>query len=226
MGERSPAEIDLRELYGSLLAEHGPQGWWWPAQTPFEMMAGAVLVQNTRWQNVEMSIARLRAQGLLHAEGLLTVPEEKLRELIRSSGFMRAKAAALLALARWAEERGAAVPRLSDGQLRAELLALRGIGPETADVIGLYAYARPAFVPDAYARRLLEAAGFAVPRGYEAARRALAPAVAAAGFGVEELTELHGLIVEEGKQRSRARVRTRAISAAPPCAGPIRPSPG
>lgn len=202
---RRLTNLDLRTLHADLLAVHGPQGWWWPAQDRFEMMAGAVLVQNTRWQNVEMSLDRLRAADLLRPSLLRAVPEEDLRVLIRPSGFMRAKAAALLALATWTEEREAEVPGLGDGELRAELLALRGIGPETADVIGLYGYRRPAFIADAYARRLLTARGFAVPRSYEAARRALAPALAGAGLAVADLAELHGLIVEEGKRSRGAR---------------------
>lgn len=199
---RSLATLDLDRLHDRLLAQHGPQPGWWPARSDLEMMIGAVLVQNTRWQNVAMSIENLEAAGLLEADSVLAADPEDLTRAIRPSGFMTAKTATVRLLCRWFLERDEAARRLPDESLRQELLALRGIGPETADVIGLYVYGRRVFVADAYARRLLAADGFEVPGTYRAVRRASAPALGRSRLDAEGLGQLHGLIVEEGKARA------------------------
>jgi endonuclease-3 related protein len=199
---RSLSTLDIDLLHDRLRAVHGPQPGWWPARSDLEMMIGAVLVQNTRWQNVAMSIANLERAGLLDAEAVLAADPEDLTRLIRPSGFMTAKTAAVRGLASWFLDRDRAARSLPDEDLRAELLALRGIGPETADVISLYTYGRRLFVVDAYARRLLAADGFGLPRSYEAARRALAPALDRSTLDADGLGQVHGLIVEEGKARA------------------------
>ncbi|RLP73720.1 hypothetical protein D9V32_14310 [Mycetocola tolaasinivorans] len=166
------------------------------------MMVGAILVQNTAWRNVERSIEALREGELLSPAALAEIPAEQLAEVIRSSGFMTAKSRSAAALARWVVETDAlngGVRARTDAELREELLALPGIGPETADVIGLYAFDRPAFIWDTYARRMLTAVGYPVPGSYPAARRALSATASAAGFSVPEYREYHGLIVEAGK---------------------------
>jgi endonuclease-3 related protein len=119
---------------------------------------------------------------------------------------MTAKAVALQGLARWELEH-LDVTGVADGELRASLLAIRGVGPETADAIALYAFARPMFIADAYARRLFEQEGFTVPGGYEPFRQALRPALEQAALiaapeAAADLAELHGLIVEEGRRRA------------------------
>ena len=196
----------FRAIFERLLRELGPQHWW-PAETPFEMMIGAVLTQNTAWRNVERSIGALRAERLLAPDALAAANPDRLRAAIRPSGFMTAKAAACARLAEWTLVRDAlrgGVARLTDETLRADLLDIRGVGPETADAIMLYAFDRPRFVWDAYARRLLAASGYDVPGTYEAARRQLGAEFAAAGFNLAECQDLHGLIVEAGKRGRQA----------------------
>lgn len=208
--------IDLRALQQELLREHGPQGWWWPGEEPFEIAVGAVLVQRSRWEQADLSIDALRAAGLLAPVALAHAEEERVRELVRGSGFPTSKPRRLQALARWVAERGELAQALEDDALRTELLAVEGIGEETADVIGLYCFGRPAFVCDEYARRVLRERGAEVPGTYRAFRRQIAAALGRADFTVPELAELHGLLVEEGKRasahraaRKRADQRTR-----------------
>lgn len=174
-------------------------GQWWPADTRFEIVVGAVLTQNVAWRNVEYSLANLREAGLLEAQKLATTASADLQRLIRPSGFMRAKSETLIRAARWFLD-DASHTRLSTDELRASLIALKGIGPETADDIVLYGYERPVFIWDLYARRFLSAAGWAVPRSYEAARRTLQPLIDEGDFMTPELAHFHGLIVEAGKK--------------------------
>lgn len=190
-----------RLIFETLRGRFDAEGWW-PAETTFEMMVGAILVQNTAWRNVETSIRALRERALLDPVALAAIPAEELAEVIRPSGFMTAKSRSAVALARWVVETDSlngGVSSRTDAELREELLALPGIGPETADVIGLYAFDRPAFIWDTYARRMLTSVGYSVPGSYPAARRALTATVEAAGFSVSEYREFHGLIVEAGK---------------------------
>jgi len=147
----------LHKIYDRLFNEFGPQHWW-PAETDFEVIAGAILTQNTAWKNVKQSIAVLRQNGILSFEGIHGLPVEELAPLIRSSGYYNQKAKKLkefcLHLAnRW---QGDLVRFLSQDMeaLRLELLNIRGIGPETADCIVLYAGYHPSFVVDAYTYRI------------------------------------------------------------------------
>ncbi|WP_394214236.1 endonuclease III domain-containing protein [Brachybacterium vulturis] len=192
--------IDLRVLHRELRERHGPQGWWWPGEEPFEIAVGAVLVQRSRWEQAASAIAALRTAGLLTADPLAAAREETVRELVRAAGFPRTKPRRIRALARWWEERATVAGTLDDEALRGELLSIDGVGEETADAISLYCFGRPAFLCDEYARRLLRERGAVVPGSYRAFRRALSEALVAARFEVAELAELHGLIVEEGKR--------------------------
>jgi endonuclease-3 related protein len=153
------AEATLQAMYRKLSHAWGPQHWW-PAETPFEIIVGAILTQNTSWSNVERALGSLRAAGILSVDGIREVPQPKLEKLIRSSGYFRQKAHRLKSFIAFLDARCAgslermfAVPM---EQLRAELLALNGIGPETADSILLYAGNQAVFVVDAYTRRILE----------------------------------------------------------------------
>ncbi|ATG51785.1 endonuclease III [Brachybacterium vulturis] len=197
--------IDLRVLHRELRERHGPQGWWWPGQEPFEIAVGAVLVQRSRWEQAASAIAALRAAWLLAPAPLAEAGEETVRELVRPAGFARTKPRRVQALARWWAGRSAAARSLDDARLRSELLSIEGVGEETADAISLYCFGRPAFLCDEYARRLLRARGADVPGSYRAFRRAVEKPLADAGFTAAELAELHGLIVEEGKRRRRRR---------------------
>ena len=147
----------LSDIFDRLAAHYGPLHWW-PAETPFEVVVGAILTQNTNWRNVERAIAHLRAAGALTPERLLGLPRAELEKLIRPAGFFRQKAERLQLFAAHLFARcGGDLAALLAGDLdavRRDLLALKGIGPETADSILLYAGGRPSFVVDAYTRRL------------------------------------------------------------------------
>lgn len=193
----------FRQLY-DLLDHSVDPGVWWPAETDFEVGVGAILTQNTAWTNVEQAIAALRTQDVLHPSGISTVPVEELKTLIRPAGFMNAKAEYLKNYATWFLTNHASADEDTTAQLRAHLLSVRGIGPETADDLLLYVYDRPVFIWDTYARRMLVATGFEVLNGYEPARKALTPVMEAAEFSVTEHQRFHGLIVEAGKRATAA----------------------
>lgn len=193
----------FRELYELLDAVIDP-GTWWPAETPFEIGVGAILTQNTAWSNVEQAIDALRAHRLLNPTGIAAVDREGLKELIRPAGFMNAKANYLKNYATWYLANYTKAAELDTDQLRQHLMAVRGIGPETADVFMLYVYNRPVFIWDTYARRLLTAAGYTVPNAYESARRALSPTMSEAQFSTAEHQWFHGLIVQAGKYATAA----------------------
>ena len=193
----------FRELYELLDASVDP-GTWWPADTHYEVGVGAILTQNTAWSNVEQAIEALRANRLLTPTGIAAVDKEGLKELIRPAGFMNAKAAYLKNYMTWYLANYTTAAELSDEPLRKNLMAVRGIGPETADVLMLYVYDRPVFIWDSYARRVLAAAGYAVANGYESARRALTEPMLAAEFTTLEQQRFHGLIVEAGKLATAA----------------------
>jgi endonuclease-3 related protein len=136
---------------------------WWPGESPFEVCVGAILVQNTAWTNVERTLDGLRRRGLLTFEALHRLPPSRLGPLLRSSGTFRVKAARLRALLDFlgAEYSGRveAMKRDEPGRLREKLLAVRGVGEETADSIALYAAGHPLFVVDAYTRRVFTRLG-------------------------------------------------------------------
>lgn len=193
--------LDLRRAANRLTAALGRQEWW-PADTAFEMMLGAVLVQNTRWHNVTLAMAALREAELLDPEQWLDASDQTVLAAIHACGFHRAKLRATRGLAAWMREAGGAEltqPARPDPELRVELLRLAGVGEETADAILLYAFDRPAFIYDAYARRMFDALTGSELRSYAAARRAHAADVARAGFTLDELQQLHALIDEFGK---------------------------
>ena len=155
--------VVLQEVYQRLLDAFGPQKWW-PGDTPFEMMVGAILVQNTSWQNVERAIGNLRAADLLAPHALYDVPQAELEELIRPAGYYRVKAKRLRSLLKFFVERydGSieALFRTPLGKLRQELLGIHGVGPETADSILLYGGSLPTFVVDAYTYRIFSRHGW------------------------------------------------------------------
>ena len=146
----------LTELYDRLLDAYGPQHWW-PAESAFEVIVGAVLTQNTSWKNVEKAIARLKATGNLDLDHIVALSQDDLAGLIRSSGFFNVKAKRLKNLCGWLQLQGGLdeLAGWRTGKLRQSLLEINGIGPETADDILLYAFQRPVFVIDSYTRRLL-----------------------------------------------------------------------
>jgi endonuclease-3 related protein len=144
-------------VYQRLLDHYGAQHWW-PADSPFEVMVGAVLTQNTAWSNVEKAIANLKSMDRLSLESLLAMPRERLARLIRPAGYFNVKAQRLQSLCRFLQQ-NPSLDRLDTETLRKRFLSVYGIGPETADDILLYAFNRPVFVIDAYTRRLFNRLG-------------------------------------------------------------------
>lgn len=195
-----------RWVFERLLTHHGPQHWW-PGETPFEVMVGAVLTQNTAWKNVERAIANLKAAGMLTAEAIAGASPAELATLIRPSGCFNVKAARLQAFCRWYLQHGglARLRRWPTGRLRAALLDVHGIGPETADDILLYAFDRPVFVIDAYTRRIFARLGLvAAEAPYERLREAFERAL---GPEPRLFNEYHALIVAHGKDVCRPQPR-------------------
>ncbi len=159
-----PARADeqVRQIYRKLAQAWGPQHWW-PAETPFEVIVGAILTQNTSWTNVERAMAKLREAGVLNLEGIRNVPQAELEILIRSSGYFRQKAQRLKDFVAFIDAKyGGSLEQMfatPSDELRAELLTQKGIGMETADSILLYAGLHSVFVVDAYTRRVFERHG-------------------------------------------------------------------
>ena len=147
-------------LYQRLHKAYGPQHWW-PGDTAFEVMVGAVLTQNTAWTNVEKAINNLKQAGKLELPALVRMREARLARLIRPAGYFNVKARRLKYLCRWLHQQGGIkkIAAWETRDLRDALLGVHGVGPETADDILLYALDRPVFVIDAYTRRLLKRLG-------------------------------------------------------------------
>jgi endonuclease-3 related protein len=191
---------DFSVVYRALFARFGPQGWW-PAQTPLEVCLGAVLTQSTNWGNVERALAALREETGLGFANLLALPEGELARLVRPAGFFNQKAKRLRLLLAWLDGRCGGdfsfLESVPTGTLRAELLAIRGIGPETADSILLYALSRPVFVVDAYTRRAAVRHGWVDKRATYDALAALFTTRLACGPAL--FNEFHALFVRLGK---------------------------
>lgn len=154
---------DLMAYHRILADKLGPQHWW-PAETPFEVIVGAILTQNTSWKNVEAAITNLKREKLLSPLAIEKVSVPRLERLIRSSGYFRQKAKKLKAFVRFLRlEYGGALKRMfrtPTAELREKLLGVHGIGPETADSILLYAARKEVFVVDAYTKRILSRHGW------------------------------------------------------------------
>ncbi|HWR37679.1 MAG TPA: endonuclease III domain-containing protein [Clostridia bacterium] len=232
------SESAIWNYYETLARAWGPQHWW-PAETPFEVILGAYLTQNTAWTNVEKAFANLRSVDAISVGAIRRLPLSELEQLIRPAGYFRQKAARLKTFVSFLDQhyRGSLARMFAQptDRLRAELLALNGVGPETADSILLYAGHHEVFVVDAYTRRIFERHGITTSKSsYEEIRqlveRALAnsvgPAPVEPGAGnpappihrpsqmscalrsgqAQVLNEFHGLIVQVGKHHCLSRV--------------------
>ena len=198
---------DLLDVYNLLLKHFGPQKWW-PADTEFEVIVGAILTQNSNWKNVERAIANLKENNLLEPEGIHNLSEEKLKRLIRPAGYYNSKARKLREFTDFLFENYKDLDEflgLPTEQLREQLLSVWGIGPETADSIVLYAAKKPSFVVDAYTRRIFSRIGLVDDRiGYDELKK----------FFEDNLPkdaalyqEFHALIVELGKNYCKVKPR-------------------
>jgi endonuclease-3 related protein len=152
----------LMDIYDRMYQAYGPQHWW-PGETAFEMMVGAILTQNTSWMNVEKAIDVLKRKGVLTPEGLRQLKKPALASMIRPSGYYRIKADRLRAFIDFLwEDYGGNIRRMGMkplNELRQQLLQVKGVGPETADSILLYGLKKPVFVIDAYTKRILSRHG-------------------------------------------------------------------
>ncbi|HKQ86884.1 MAG TPA: hypothetical protein VJS43_08950 [Candidatus Acidoferrales bacterium] len=199
-------EPPLDEYYNSLFTAFGPQHWW-PGRTPFEVVVGAILTQNTSWTNVERAIANLRKARLLTPAAIEKASPQKIQMLIRPSGYFRQKARKLKAFCSFLRyEYGGSLKRMfaqPTGELREKLLSVFGIGPETADSILLYAGGHPVFVVDAYTKRMLARHGWvAQDAKYEDVRWIFERRFPG---DVARFNEFHALIVQTGKKYCRTR---------------------
>jgi len=149
---------ELNLIYRRLYSRFGPQ-YWWPAESPFEVMVGAILTQNTNWRNVEKAIGNLKKKRLLKPDKLYRISQKKLGSLIKPAGYYNIKAKRLKNFLDFFLKHYQGNQKKMSAQdiksLRQELLSVNGIGPETADSILLYALAKPVFVIDAYTKRML-----------------------------------------------------------------------
>ena len=208
----SPAPL-LRRMYRTLADVYGQQHWW-PAQTPLEVIVGAYLTQNTSWRAVEKSICNLETNNTLNLSGLRAISEEDLRILIRPSGFMHRKAAAIKAFIAFLDcEYGGSIPLLATQEtetIRKQLLALPSVGPETADAILLYALEHPVMVVDEYLRRLTTRHDLIHGKARYAEVQQLALHAFTGddlGNRVQHYNEFHALVVELGKRHCRREPR-------------------
>jgi endonuclease III related protein len=202
---RDRSKARLLRLYTALYRRFGPQCWW-PGRSQYEIAVGAVLTQHTAWINAARAIAALRAGRLLTPSRLAAVEVGRLARLIRPAGTPSVKARRLQALTRWILERVEGSLRrtrtLPLGLLRADLLAVPGVGPETADAILLYSAGRPVFVADVYARRVLARHRLIDSRaGYEEVRRWLEAHLPSDPY---LFNEFHALLVAVGKSNCRS----------------------
>ena len=194
----------LTEIYELLYEAFGPQQWW-PGETPFEVIIGAILTQNTSWTNVEKAIGSLKSAGCLSAEAIHNITLSKLAGLIHPAGYYNLKAKRLKDFIDWLFENHdgdlANLEQLATGRLREELLTVKGIGRETADSILLYALGRPVFVVDAYTARIAVRHGLIEPEAdYEQLRELFESNLPQ---DTQLFNEYHALLVRTGKEFCR-----------------------
>jgi endonuclease-3 related protein len=209
----------LQTLYRQLLSQYGPQNWW-PADTPFEVMVGAILTQNTAWTNVERAISNLQRENLLEAELISRCSTPRLAQFLRPSGYFNIKAERLKQFCDWYVEMGGyeRLKHQSTRGLRHRLLAVKGVGPETADDMLLYAFNRAVFVIDAYTRRLFSRLGWIEGNEpYEVLRLDIERAM---GKNAKQYNEYHALIVKHGKDVCRPKPLCRGCALNASCSYP------
>lgn len=198
------SRTSLPTVYLQLLDHYGPQHWW-PGDTPFEVMVGAILTQNTAWTNVERALANLVQHERLDAARIVAARKDHLANWLRPSGYFNVKAERLQNFCRWYLDAGgfSTLSRLDTTHLRQALLSVNGVGPETADDILLYAFERPVFVVDAYTRRLFSRLHLcAGNESYDTLRMAIESGL---GPDVAMFNEFHALIVRHAKAVCRVR---------------------
>ncbi|MCX6773448.1 MAG: hypothetical protein NTY68_00420 [Candidatus Micrarchaeota archaeon] len=190
----------ILNLYDGLYRKYGPQHWW-PGETQYEVIIGAILTQNTAWSNAEKAIANLKSAKALDPAILIGLEDARLKELIRPSGFYNQKAERLKSITSWYlynRKKAISMDRMA---LRQELLGIKGIGRETADSIALYGFKKPIFVVDAYTRRFCRHHGLLEKGEYDDYRLLFEDAI---GLKTKIFNEYHALIVAWGKLHGKA----------------------
>ena len=190
----------LMEIHKRLLGRYGDPHWW-PGETPYEVMAGAILTQNTAWSNVEKALANF--SGRMAPDYVMSLDQSSLAEIIRPAGFYNQKAGYLLTVTQWFGQYGYCVETVRGmpmGRVRAELLSLKGVGRETADSILLYAFGFTSFVVDAYTMRLVEKLPLDAGNDYETVKAYYEQNLP---FDVKLFNEFHALIVLNGNTYCR-----------------------
>lgn len=192
----------MRWTYQTLIDRYGLQSWW-PGDSPFEVMVGAILTQNTAWTNVEKAIANLKRDQLLDAQAIVKLSSSALSERLRPSGYYNVKARRLKNYCVWYTDNGGfeSLCQQSTEALRKALLAINGVGEETADDILLYAFNRPVFVVDAYTRRIFQRMGFI--SGHESYAQLNAMVESVFTGNTQVFNELHALLVQHAKQHCK-----------------------
>jgi endonuclease-3 related protein len=201
--KRAPREV-LQQYFRALLTRFGPQGWW-PGRTRLEVILGAILTQNTAWHNAARALRRLRKVGRLSWSGLREASLSELESCVRPAGFYRQKARTISDFVKWLEQAHNAsldaLFALPTDDVRRQLLGLKGVGPETADAILLYAGRQPLFVADAYTRRILSRHELLPPAAnYARAQQFLHDSLPA---DQALFNEFHALLVEVGKRHCK-----------------------
>ncbi len=196
----------LRQYYDTLFERLGPQGWW-PARTRLEVILGAILVQNTSWNNTALALKRLREAGLLKLSRLQRASLVTLEACVRPAGFYRQKTAAIRSFRDWLTRscQGSLARLFAQpaAEVRRELLLIKGLGPETVDTILLYAGRQPFFVADAYTRRILSRHALVPPAaGYAEVQKFLHRYLSS---DPSLFNEFHALLVEAGKRFCKRR---------------------
>ncbi len=199
--------MTLFKYYQKLAKHYGAQQWW-PAETPFEVMVGAVLTQNTSWHGVEKAINNLKSENALNPDAIANMSEGELGVLIRPSGYYRQKSQRLQRLVTWLRQTGDldGLQAIDTLDVRTSLLAINGVGPETADDILLYALQRPVFVIDAYTRRIFSRLGQVDAKAsYAELQQIFVQALAKKSDLVELYKNYHALIVIHAKTHCRVK---------------------
>jgi endonuclease-3 related protein len=211
----------IRNIYDVLLRSYGRQGWW--PLTPksggrtrhhagrprtdkqrFEIMLGAILTQNTAWTNVEKALEQLHLAGLVDVYKMKRARQSKVAELVRSAGYFNQKSERLIILSRFLHRSGVGALRKKDAPaLREMFLGVKGVGPETADSIVLYAFEKPSFVIDAYTKRIFSRVGVCgAGVGYDELQSLFAGSLPC---DVDLYKEYHALIVEHAKRHCKTK---------------------
>jgi endonuclease-3 related protein len=199
--------MSLYKYYQQLYQYYGSQQWW-PAESPFEVMVGAILTQNTSWSGVEKAITNLKTHQVLNPDAVAALSHQDLGSLIRPSGFFNQKAQRLHRLVTWLRQMGDldGLSTMETTDIRLSLLAINGVGPETADDILLYALERPVFVIDAYTRRIFSRLGQVDARAdYDTLQRTFEQALAQKTDRLKLFKDYHALIVIHAKTHCRVK---------------------